>query len=159
APASRRATRPPAVHLARPVRPARRTGRARFSRKTGRIRVAPPAPACDGRGMRAYDTVVLGLGGMGSAALAHLALRGGRVLGCEQFQPTHQRGSSHGRTRVIRQAYFEDPAYVPLLLRAYELWEDLERARSTKLLVRTGAVMVGREDGTVVPGSARSAEE
>ncbi|HLL83570.1 MAG TPA: N-methyl-L-tryptophan oxidase [Longimicrobium sp.] len=107
--------------------------------------------------MHTYDTIVLGLGGMGSAALAHLAARGRRVLGLEQFQPLHDRGSSHGRTRVIRQAYFEHPDYVPLILRAYALWEELERATGSTLLVRTGALLVGREDGVAVPGSSRSA--
>ena len=62
------------------------------------------------------DVIVLGLGGMGIAAAAHLATRGVRVLGMEQFTPGHALGSSHGDSRVIRQAYFEDPAYVPLLL-------------------------------------------
>ncbi len=71
--------------------------------------------------------IVLGLGGMGTAAAAHLARRGAEVVGVEQFEPGHDRGSSHGESRIIRQAYFEHPAYVPLLLRAYELWEDLER--------------------------------
>ena len=72
------------------------------------------------------DVLVLGLGGMGSAAAAHLAARGVRVLGLEQFTPGHALGSSHGDSLVIRQAYFEDPAYVPLLLRSYELYADLE---------------------------------
>src|SRR6187455_889053 len=73
------------------------------------------------------DVIVLGLGGMGSAAAYHLARRGARVQGLEQFTAVHTLGSSHGQSRIIRQAYFEDPAYVPLVLRAYELWEDLER--------------------------------
>jgi sarcosine oxidase len=66
------------------------------------------------------DVIVVGLGGMGSAAAAHAALRGQRVLGLEQFQPAHDQGSSHGSSRVIRLAYFEHPAYVPLLRRSYE---------------------------------------
>ena len=74
----------------------------------------------------AFDVTVIGLGVMGSAAVYHLAQRGLRVLGLEQFPPAHDRGSSHGRTRVIRQAYFEHPDYVPLVLRAYELWRELE---------------------------------
>jgi choline dehydrogenase-like flavoprotein len=65
-----------------------------------------------------YDVIVIGLGGMGSAAACHLARRGQRVLGLERFGPAHDRGSSHGGSRIIRQAYFEDPAYVPLLLPA-----------------------------------------
>src|ERR687889_415635 len=74
-----------------------------------------------------YDVIVAGLGGMGSSAAYHLAGRGRRVLGLERHTPAHDKGSSHGESRIIRQAYFEDPAYVPLLRRAYELWEDLER--------------------------------
>ncbi|MDR7391676.1 MAG: FAD-dependent oxidoreductase, partial [Armatimonadota bacterium] len=75
----------------------------------------------------AYDAVVVGLGGAGSSAAYHLARRRLRVLGLEQFGPGHDRGSSHGRTRITRQAYFEHPHYVPLLLRAYELWQDLQQ--------------------------------
>src|SRR4051794_41129049 len=71
----------------------------------------------------AADVIVIGLGGMGSAAAYHLAVRGRRVLGLERFGPAHDRGSSHGDSRVTRQSYFEDPAYVPLLLRAYDLWD------------------------------------
>jgi sarcosine oxidase len=100
---------------------------------------------------------VVGLGGMGSAAAAHLARRGQRVLGLEQYQPAHDRGSSHGRSRVIRLAYFEDPAYVPLLQRAYELWRGLERATGRRLLQITGGLMIGALDSEVVSGSLRSA--
>ena len=76
-----------------------------------------------------YDVIVIGLGGMGSAAAYHLAARGQRVLGLEKFTPAHDKGSSHGGSRIIRQSYFEDPAYVPLLLRAYELWDEAGRRR------------------------------
>jgi sarcosine oxidase len=106
-----------------------------------------------------YDVIVVGLGGMGSAAAYHLARRGRRVLGLEQFTPAHDRGSSHGRSRVIRQAYFEDPAYVPLVLRAYELWREAEQASDTELLLITGALMIGAPDSEVVAGSLRSARE
>ena len=94
---------------------------------------------------------------MGSAAAAHLAARGRRVLGLEQFQPAHAHGSSHGRSRVIRLAYFEHPSYVPLLLRAYELWETLERDSGRSLLTMTGGLMIGKPDSEVVSGSLRSA--
>lgn len=104
-----------------------------------------------------YDVIVLGLGGMGSAAAAHLAARGRRVLGLEQFTAPHDRGSSHGHTRVIRQAYFEHPAYVPLLLRAYELWRELERNTGRELLHLGGGLMLGAPDSEVVSGSLRSA--
>ena len=65
-----------------------------------------------------YDAIVIGLGGIGSAALYHLALRGKRALGIEQFGIAHELGSSHGATRIIRLAYYEDPSYVPLMRRA-----------------------------------------
>lgn len=106
-----------------------------------------------------YDAIVVGLGGMGSAAAYHLASRGKSVLGLERHAPAHALGSSHGQSRIIRQAYFEDPAYVPLLLRAYELWEKLERETGEDLMTLCGGLMVGREDGELVSGSVRSAEE
>jgi sarcosine oxidase len=102
--------------------------------------------------------VVLGLGGMGSAAAAHLARRGAQVVGIEQFTPAHDRGSSHGDSRVIRQAYFEHPSYVPLLRHAYELWTDLERD-DPGVFRLTGGLMLGRPDAEVVAGSLASARE
>lgn len=90
-----------------------------------------------------YDVVVVGLGGMGSAAAAHLAKRGKRVLGLEQFVLGHELGSSAGRTRIIRKAYFEDVAYIPLLERAYELWRELERETDGLLLDLVGTLVVG----------------
>jgi sarcosine oxidase len=106
-----------------------------------------------------YDAIVAGLGGMGSATAYQLAGRGKRVLGLERFHPAHDKGSSHGRSRIIRQAYFEDPAYVPLLLRAYELWERLERETGEELMTLTGGLMIGRRGNELVSGSVRSAEE
>ena len=106
-----------------------------------------------------YDAIVAGLGGMGSAAAYHLAARGKRVLGLERHAPVHDRGSSHGDSRIIRQAYFEDPAYVPLLLRAYELWEGLERETGRDLMSLVGALMIGPPDGALVSGSVASADE
>ena len=106
-----------------------------------------------------YDVIVVGLGGMGSATVYQLAARGVRVLGLERHTKAHDRGSSHGESRVIRQAYFEDPAYVPLLLRAYELWGQLERETGQSLLVITGGLMMGPPDSHVVAGSIRSARE
>ena len=104
-----------------------------------------------------FDVIVIGLGGMGSAAAYQLALRGNRVLGLERHTAAHSQGSSHGKSRVVRQAYFEDPAYVPLLLRAYELWSQLERETNQKLLTITGGLMIGRENSGTVQGSLRSA--
>ncbi|MGY0022498.1 N-methyl-L-tryptophan oxidase [Streptomyces sp. cg35] len=106
-----------------------------------------------------YDVIVIGLGGMGSAAAHHLSARGARVLGLEKFGPVHNRGSSHGGSRITRQSYFEDPAYVPLLLRSYELYEDLERATGREIATLCGGVMVGRPDSRTVEGSLRSAEQ
>lgn len=110
-------------------------------------------------GVTRFDLIVVGLGAMGSAAAAHAASRGRRVLGVEQFQPAHDQGSSHGRSRVIRLAYFEHPAYVPLLRRSYELWRRLEAATGRDLLQITGGLMIGSPDTAVVSGSVRSARE
>jgi sarcosine oxidase len=106
-----------------------------------------------------YDVIVIGLGGMGSAAAAHLASRGATVLGLERFGPAHDRGSSHGGSRIIRQAYFEDPAYVPLLRRAYELWERLETDSGRDLMTQTGGIYVGRPEIPTVAGSLAAARE
>ena len=95
--------------------------------------------------MERYDVVVVGVGGMGSAALYHLARRGKRVLGLERFDLLHERGSSHGLTRIIRLAYFEHPDYVPLLRRAYELWRELEAEAGEPLLHTTGIIEGGPE--------------
>ncbi|MEZ4362327.1 MAG: N-methyl-L-tryptophan oxidase [Kofleriaceae bacterium] len=95
-----------------------------------------------------YDVIVLGLGGMGSAAAAHLARRGQRVLGLEQFALDHELGSSQGETRLIRKAYYESPRYVPLLERAYELWDELGGEVGAPLLHRVGLALYsdGAED-------------
>jgi len=106
-----------------------------------------------------YDVIICGLGAMGSAAACHLAMRGSRVLGLDRFRPPHALGSSHGLTRIIREAYFEHPLYVPLVQRAYELWAELEKTSGRKLLMQTGGVMVGPREGVLVRGAIRSAEE
>jgi sarcosine oxidase len=108
---------------------------------------------------RDYDVIVIGLGGMGSATAYHLAARGRRVLGLEQFDPLHERGSSHGLTRIIRLAYHEDPSYVPLLRRAYELWHDLETDAGEPLLVTTGSLEGGPEDGPMFQGALDAARQ
>jgi sarcosine oxidase len=104
-----------------------------------------------------HDAIVIGLGGMGSATAFHLARRGLRVLGLEQFDLLHERGSSHGLTRIIRLAYHEDPGYVPLLRRSYELWHDLERRAGEQLLTYTGSIQGGPEDGDLFRGSMEAA--
>ena len=106
-----------------------------------------------------YDAIVLGVGGMGSAALYHLAKRGKRVVGIEQFPLGHEFGSSHGVTRIIRLAYAEHPAYVPLLRRSYELWREMERLAGERLLVITGGLDIGNADGEMVRGSLESCRE
>jgi sarcosine oxidase len=107
--------------------------------------------------MQTFDVIVVGAGGMGTAAAWQLARRGARVLALDRFPPGHDRGSSHGQTRLIRQAYYEHPDYVPLLLEAYEAWRDLEAACGRRLLVESGLVMAGPETGAVVPGALQSA--
>ncbi|HEX3219032.1 MAG TPA: N-methyl-L-tryptophan oxidase [Candidatus Limnocylindria bacterium] len=106
-----------------------------------------------------YDAIVIGLGGMGSAAAFHLATRGQRVLGLEQFGLLHDRGSSHGLTRIIRLAYHEHPSYVPLLRRSYDLWRELEELAGEQLLVITGCIEGGPEDGPMFRGSLAAAEQ
>jgi sarcosine oxidase len=96
---------------------------------------------------------------MGSAAAWQLAKRGRRVLGLDRFEPPHQLGSSHGSTRIIREAYFEHPSYVPLVQRAYELWAELEKEAGRQLLLQTGGLMLGEPNGVLVRGAQRSAEE
>ncbi|WP_432834837.1 N-methyl-L-tryptophan oxidase [Dactylosporangium sp. CA-092794] len=108
--------------------------------------------------MESYDVIVAGLGGMGSSAAYHLAARGQRVLGLERFGPAHDLGASHGGSRITRQSYFEDPAYVPLLLRAYELWDKLAHDSGQDLITLTGGLMMGTPDSRTVDGSRRSAE-
>lgn len=106
-----------------------------------------------------YDCIVAGTGGVGSAALYEIARRGHSVLGIDRFPPGHDRGSSHGDTRAIRLAYHEHPDYVPLLHRAYELWDQLEQRSGRRLLFRTGMLEVGPPDGEAVGGVLAAARE
>lgn len=110
-------------------------------------------------GQSSYDVIVLGLGAMGSATAYHLALRGVRVLGIEQFTSPHDQGSSHGGSRMIRQAYFESPDYIPLVLRAYELWRKLEADTEARLLHITGGLTLGARDGEMVSRTIAAARE
>src|SRR5882724_798838 len=93
--------------------------------------------------MDAYDVAVVGLGAMGSATLYALAQRRVRVIGIDRFHPPHHRGSSHGESRVFRMAYFEDPAYVPLLRLALEQWRKLEEYTGEQILTVTGVLEAG----------------
>ncbi|MCI0693561.1 N-methyl-L-tryptophan oxidase [candidate division KSB1 bacterium] len=105
-----------------------------------------------------FDVIIAGLGAMGSAAAYHLARRSQRVLGLDRFAPPHAFGSSHGQTRIIREAYFEHPLYVPLVQRAYENWAELERESGQRLFQQTGGLMIGPLDGQLVAGAQRSAQ-
>ncbi len=109
--------------------------------------------------MNTYDVIVLGTGGVGSAAAFHLARRGAKVLGLDRFPGGHANGSSHGETRIIRKAYFEHPDYVPLLNRAYELWAELEQRAGERLYHEVGLIEIGPPDGVVVPGVLASARQ
>lgn len=101
---------------------------------------------------RSYDVIVVGCGGVGAAVLDFLAARQLSVLGLEQFSFNHALGSSHGETRIIRQAYFEHPHYVPLVLEAYDLWRELEIDVSESLLTITGLLEVGPPTGELIQG-------
>jgi sarcosine oxidase len=104
-----------------------------------------------------YDVVIAGLGAMGSAAAYHLARRGLRVLGLDRFAPPHAMGSSHGHTRIIREAYFEHPQYVPLVQHAYRCWARLEAESGERLFQQTGGLMIGPPECAVVAGARASA--
>ncbi len=106
-----------------------------------------------------YDVIVIGLGAMGSAAAYHLAGRGQRVLGLDAYARLHTRGSSHGRSRIIRQVYKEAAEYVPLVQRAYDLWRDLEQESGRALLTTTGGLTIGERGGAAAEGMARSAQQ
>jgi sarcosine oxidase len=108
---------------------------------------------------RSYDVIVAGLGAMGSAATYELSARGVRVLGLDRFAPPHTLGSTHGRTRIIREAYFEHPLYVPLVRRAYERWDALAAAIGEPTYIITGGLMIGPSGGPLVTGAVASARE
>lgn len=107
---------------------------------------------------KSFDVIVVGVGGMGAAACYQLARRGKRVLGLEQFGIPHSMGSSHGVNRIIRLAYYEDPSYVPLLRRAFELWRELEAGFGERLLHVTGSIDAGDVDHFVFRESKRSCD-
>ena len=103
------------------------------------------------------DVIVMGCGGFGAAAMYHLARRGLKVKGIDRFHPPHDHGSSHGETRIIRKAYFEHPNYVPLLHRAWELWEALAEESNLRLIERRDLLMSGPPGSEVIDGARRSA--
>jgi sarcosine oxidase len=105
-----------------------------------------------------FDILVIGLGAHGSSALYHLARAGRKVAGIDRFVPPHNHGSSYGQSRIIREAYHENPVYVPFVRAAYELWDELQREAGRRLLVETGGLLLGRADTMVVQGARLSAE-
>lgn len=106
-----------------------------------------------------WDAIVIGVGGMGSAAAYHLAARGCKVLALEQYTIPHELGSSHGFNRIIRLAYAEGPKYVPMLQRAYGLWRDLEQRFKEQLLFVTGGIDAGPEHSGLVRGTLNSCRQ
>lgn len=109
--------------------------------------------------MKTFDVAVIGLGAMGSAALFNLARQGHRVIGIEQFEPGHDKGSSHGESRIIRLSYFEHPSYVPLARRALEKWRDLEALSGETILTVTGVLEAGYPGASIVSGSLEAARQ
>ena len=105
------------------------------------------------------DLAVVGLGAMGAAITWQAALRGLSVAGFDALEPPHQHGSTHGHSRIIREAYFEHPQYVPLVQRAYALWGELEASARVRLFQATGGLMIGRPGRTVIAGTRRAAAE
>ncbi|MEO1980777.1 MAG: N-methyl-L-tryptophan oxidase [Fuerstiella sp.] len=106
-----------------------------------------------------YDVIVLGTGGVGSAAMLACAKRGASVLGLDRFPPGHDRGSSHGESRMIRRSYFEHADYVPLVNQAFDLWDELGQRRNEQFFHRAGLLYFGPPDGVVVPGVLKSAQD
>ncbi|MEO7358740.1 MAG: N-methyl-L-tryptophan oxidase [Gemmatimonadaceae bacterium] len=115
--------------------------------------VSPAQPTAE------FDVIVIGLGASGGASLYHLARAGLRVLGIDRFAPPHHRGSSHGHTRIYRQAYYEAPVYVPMALRALALWHELERDTGRTLFTQTGALTIGRREDALIDGALISAQQ
>jgi sarcosine oxidase len=105
-----------------------------------------------------YDVIVVGVGGIGSSTLYHLARRGVRVLGLDRFSPGHDRGSSHGQTRMFRRAYYESPRYLPLIDRSFTAWQELAEIRGTTLFHEVGLLQAGPRDGVLIRGLVESAD-
>lgn len=106
--------------------------------------------------MKHFDAIVLGCGAMGSAALWRLARRGIRCCGIEQYGVAHDLGSSHGESRAIRKAYFEHPDYIPILDRAYALWDELQAASNMLLKHDVGMVFAGAPESDAIRGLERT---
>src|SRR5262245_11389136 len=109
--------------------------------------------------MKTFDTIILGLGAMGSAAADACARQGRRVLGLEQFDLVHDRGSSHGQSRIIREVYYEHPSYVPLVQEAFERWVDLEQRTGQRLLTRCPCANIGPPESEIIRGVQAATRE
>jgi sarcosine oxidase len=105
-----------------------------------------------------FDVIVLGLGAAGSSALYQLSKSGKKICGIDQYTPPHSLGSSHGESRITRQAYHENPLYVPFIMKAYELWDELAIASGRTLFRRTGGIMLGAANSGVILGAELSAK-
>lgn len=108
--------------------------------------------------MAYYDVIVIGLGAHGSATLYELSKAGVSVLGIDRYRPPHHHGSSHGQSRIIRQAYHEHPLYVPFVQEAYVMWQQLEENTARKLMLKTGGMILGKDQCAMVEGAGKSAE-
>lgn len=109
--------------------------------------------------MARFDVIVAGVGAMGAQTCWHLARRGQRVLGLDRYDIPNAMGSSHGVHRIIRLAYFEHPAYVPILRRAYSLWRETEQLAGEQLLYVTGSLDIGAEGSAIIAGSLASCRQ
>jgi sarcosine oxidase len=109
--------------------------------------------------LKNFDAIVIGAGAMGSSTCYQLARKGLKILCLEKYALNHSYGSSHGRTRIIRTAYYEHPRYVPLIKRAFEIWRNLEKESGRKLLKMTGGLFIGPEQSSLFSGAVRSARE
>ncbi len=106
-----------------------------------------------------YDVIVIGVGSMGSSACYHLAKKGYKVLGLEQFDIPHEQGSHAGQSRIIRKAYGEASDYVPLLERAYENWKTLESETGSQVYYKTGLVYFGAANHTFLETVKQSSSQ
>jgi sarcosine oxidase len=107
-----------------------------------------------------FDVIVAGGGAMGTAATWQLAKRGLRVACLDRFAPPHALGSSHGSTRIIREAYYEHPLYVPLVRRAFALWDELaQEVAVLPLYFLTGGAYVGQPTSALLRGVHASVHE
>ena len=103
---------------------------------------------------RHSDVIVVGLGAMGAAALYQLARRGIKATGIDRFTPPHDHGSSHGESRITRQAIGEGEEYVPFALRSHEIWRELEADTGRSLLRPIGGLIIGRRTDAGLHGQA-----